>query len=83
MMQLWDQLRLYLSYPFVQYALIVGVLIALDGKLAQTIISTAKADADILCLDSMQSTTKKDVQEGAKYLAIMEKNLDVLAQALR
>ena len=54
-----------------------------DGKLAQTIISTPKADADILCLDSMQSTTKKDVQEGAKYLAIMEKNLDVLAQALR
>lgn len=54
-----------------------------DGKLAQTIISTAKADADILCLDSMQSTTKKDVQEGAKYLAIMEKNLDVLTQALR
>ena len=54
-----------------------------DGKLAQTIISIAKADADILCLDSMQSTTKKDVQEGAKYLAIMEKNLDVLAQALR
>lgn len=54
-----------------------------DGKLAQTIISTAKTDADILCLDSMQSTTKKDVQEGAKYLAIMEKNLDVLAQALR
>lgn len=54
-----------------------------DGKLAQTIISTAKADADILCLDSMQSTTKKDVQGGAKYLAIMEKNLDVLAQALR
>ncbi|MCI5483902.1 MAG: metal ABC transporter substrate-binding protein [Clostridiales bacterium] len=54
-----------------------------DGKLAQTIISTAKTGADILCLDSMQSTTKKDVQEGAKYLAIMEKNLDVLAQALR
>lgn len=54
-----------------------------DGKLAQTIISTAKADADILCLDSMQSITKKDVQEGAKYLSIMEKNLDVLARALR
>ena len=54
-----------------------------DGKLAQTIIRTAQADADILCLDSMQSTTKKDVQEGAKYLTIMEKNLDVLTQALR
>ena len=33
MMQLWDQLRLYLSYPFVQYALIVGVLIALCSSL--------------------------------------------------
>ena len=54
-----------------------------DGKLAQTIVSTAKSDADILCLDSMQSITKKDVQEGAKYLAIMEKNLQVLEQALR
>lgn len=53
-----------------------------DGKLAQTIVSTAKTEADILRLDSMQSTTKKDVQNGSKYLAIMEKNLDVLAQAL-
>ena len=54
-----------------------------DGKLAQTIVSTAKAqDVSILCLDSMQSTTKKDVLEGAKYLDIMEKNLNVLAQAL-
>ena len=55
-----------------------------DGKLAQTIANTAKtADVTILSLDSMQSTTKKDVQEGAKYLAIMEKNLHVLEQALR
>lgn len=55
-----------------------------DGKLAQTIANTAKtADVTILSLDSMQSTTKKDVQEGAKYLTIMEKNLHVLEQALR
>lgn len=55
-----------------------------DGKLAQTIANTAKtADVTILSLDSMQSTTKKDVQEGATYLTIMEKNLNVLEQALR
>ena len=33
MTQLIDQLRLYLSYPFVQYALIVGILIALCSSL--------------------------------------------------
>ena len=54
-----------------------------DGKLAKTIADTAKAqDVAILCLDSMQSTTQKDVQEGASYLSIMEKNLDVLIRAL-
>ena len=54
-----------------------------DGKLAKTIADTAKSqDVAILCLDSMQSTTQKDVQEGASYLSIMEKNLDVLIRAL-
>ena len=33
MTQLLSQLRLYLSYPFVQYALIVGILIALCSSL--------------------------------------------------
>ncbi|MBR0460224.1 MAG: metal ABC transporter permease, partial [Victivallales bacterium] len=33
MNELLVQLRLYLSYPFVQYALIVGVLIALCSSL--------------------------------------------------
>ena len=51
-----------------------------DGKLAKTIADTAKAqDVAILCLDS---TTQKDVREGASYLSIMEKNLDVLIRAL-
>lgn len=54
-----------------------------DGKLAKTIADTAKAqDVAILCLDSMQSTTLKDVRDGATYLSIMEKNLDVLIRAL-
>lgn len=54
-----------------------------DGKLAKTIADTAKAqDIQILSMDSMQSTTQKDVRDGATYLSIMEKNLDVLIRAL-
>ena len=54
-----------------------------DGKLAKTIADTAKAqDIQILSMDSMQSTTQKEVQDGATYLSIMEKNLDVLIRAL-
>lgn len=54
-----------------------------DGKLAKTIAGTAKAqDIQILSMDSMQSTTLKDVRDGATYLSIMEKNLDVLIRAL-
>ena len=30
---MWDKLALYLQYPFVQYAIIVGVLIALCSSL--------------------------------------------------
>lgn len=54
-----------------------------DGKIAQTIISNTKSkDQTILALDSMQSVTRKDVEDGASYLAIMEKNLGVLKTAL-
>ena len=55
-----------------------------NHKIAETIIqNTSSKDQEILVLDSMQSTTSKDVQEGATYLSIMEKNLGVLEQALR
>ena len=54
-----------------------------DGKLARTIADTAKSeDIAILSMDSMQSVTAKDIQAGASYLSIMEKNLAVLRQAL-
>lgn len=54
-----------------------------DGKLAKTIADTAKTqNIQILSMDSMQSTTLKDVRDGATYLSIMEKNLDVLIRAL-
>lgn len=55
-----------------------------DHRIAETVIATTSAkSAHILSMDSMQSTTLKDVQNGASYLAVMEKNLEVLKEALR
>ena len=54
-----------------------------DQKIAQTIIeNTSAKDAQILALDSMQSTTADDVSAGVTYLSVMEGNLDVLSQGL-
>ena len=54
-----------------------------DHRIAETIIqSTRTKDQKILSLDSMPSTTAKDVQNGASYLDAMEKNLSVLTEAL-
>ncbi len=54
-----------------------------DQKIANTIKenSTSK-DQQILALDSMQSTTSEDVNNGASYLGIMQSNLEVLKKAL-
>lgn len=54
-----------------------------DKKIAKTIIKNTKSKKqDVLTMDSMQSTTAKDVEGGADYLEIMKKNLDVLKKAL-
>ena len=54
-----------------------------DGSIARTVVeSTQSRDQQILTMDSMQSTTAKDVAAGANYLSIMEKNLDILKAAL-
>jgi zinc transport system substrate-binding protein len=54
-----------------------------DGSIAGTIVQNTKdKNQQILALDSMQSTTLQDVQNGAGYLDIMEKNLGVLEKAL-
>lgn len=44
--------------------------------------TTDDADQEILILDSMQSVTATDIENGASYIDIMTSNLDVLAQAL-
>ncbi|MCR5666143.1 MAG: metal ABC transporter substrate-binding protein [Eubacterium sp.] len=54
-----------------------------DGEIAETIKNnTESKDQQILTMDSMQSTTAEDVENGATYLSAMEKNLEVLTQAL-
>lgn len=55
-----------------------------DGKIAETIIKNTKnKDAKVLSLNSMQSVTAKDVEDGMTYLNIMESNLDTLKEALK
>ncbi|MCR5649666.1 MAG: metal ABC transporter substrate-binding protein [Lachnospiraceae bacterium] len=55
-----------------------------DHRIAETIVeNTADKDQQILTMDSMQSTTSKDVEDGAAYLSVMEKNLLVLKEALK
>ena len=55
-----------------------------DGKLAQTIVdNTQSKSAQVLELNSMQSVTAAEVDQGAEYLAIMEQNLYVLEDALQ
>ena len=55
-----------------------------DQKIAKTIIeNTEDKKQNILTLDSMQSTTSEDVANGTTYLSVMEKNLEVLKEALQ
>lgn len=55
-----------------------------NGEIAQTIKdNTTDKNQEILTLDSMQSTTSKDVENGTTYLSVMKSNLEVLKQALR
>lgn len=67
-------------------ALKLSSIITIEGanhKIAETIISnTAKKDQKVLIMDSMQSTSAEDIKNGASYLSIMEKNLQVLKEAL-
>ena len=53
-------------------------------KIAETIVrNTTAKNQRVLTMDSMQSTTSKDVKNGTTYLSVMEKNLSVLKEVLR
>lgn len=52
-------------------------------SLAETVIETTKAkSAKILSLDSMQSVTLKDMENGVSYISIMKNNLEILASII-
>lgn len=54
-----------------------------DHRIAETIVQNTKSkDQQIVTMDSMQSTTSKDVSNGATYLSVMEKNLEALKEAV-
>ena len=62
----------------------VLVIESSDGKMAETIISNTKdKDQEVLVLDSMQSVTGKDIENGTTYLGVMKDNLEVLKKALK
>ncbi len=55
-----------------------------DHRIAETVVqNTTTKDQKILTMDSLQSVTAKDVENGTTYLSIMEKNLSVLKAALK
>lgn len=62
------------------------VILSIDGsdrKISRTIAAnTSTGDQKVLVLDSMQSVSEADIEKGESYLGIMERNLEVLKEAL-
>ena len=55
-----------------------------DGKIANTIKNSSKSkNQEIVTVDSIQSTTKKDVDAGVTYLSIMESNLIAFEKGIK
>ncbi|HAL18938.1 MAG TPA: zinc ABC transporter substrate-binding protein [Spirochaetaceae bacterium] len=55
-----------------------------DGKIARTVRDSTKSkDQKIFVLDSMQSVSLKEYEEGRTYLSVMASNLSVLKEAFR
>lgn len=54
-----------------------------DDKIANAIISgTESKNQKIACLDSIQSVTSEQIENGVTYISIMKSNLDILKEAL-
>ena len=63
------------------------VVFAIDGsdqRIAQTIAGNTRSDhvPAVRMLDSMQSVSEEDIKNGENYLSVMERNLEVLKEAL-
>ena len=61
----------------------IAVTESSDKALAQTVISSTKTrDQSIVALNSMQSVTRTQINNGATYLSIMEENINTVRTAL-
>lgn len=54
-----------------------------DGSIARTVRDSSNAkNQEILVLDSIQSVSQTEIAQGATFISIMEKNLEILQKAL-
>ena len=54
-----------------------------DKKIAKTVVkNTTLKNQEILTLNSMQSVTKDQIENGLTYLSVMEKNISLIIKAL-
>ena len=54
-----------------------------DGSVGRSVMENSETkDCKILTLNSIQSVTLKNIEEGASYLGLMEENLETLKQAI-
>lgn len=64
----------------------IPVVLVIDDSsqnVAQTIVANSRdRNQQILCLNSLQSVTRRDIEEGADYYSAMKDNLEVFRQAL-
>lgn len=64
----------------------LATVLTLEGtnhRIAESIVSASKSKStQILSINSMQSVTAVDISNGASYISIAKKNLDVLSNAL-
>ncbi len=74
----------FLSKKVDEFSLpVVMTIEGTDHKVAETIVqNTEEKNQKILTMDSMQSTTSKDVEAGTTYFSVMKNNLEVLKEAL-
>ena len=74
----------YLAKQVDEYSLpAVIILENSDQKIAETVIAaTDNKSAQIVIMNSLQSVTKKDMENGVTYLEIMTQNLDAILASL-
>lgn len=54
-----------------------------DQRIAHTIADNTQARSQqVYCMNSMQSVSEREIEDGTTYLSIMEENLEVLKKAL-